>query len=318
MQKKGVSFMGSQIVVWILLLASFAILIWVWWQWNAAQIINEESCRDSVTFRASLGEGLGHLTGDATTDAGKEIMPLKCKTEKVCISTGLWDSCSGISGEKREVSSDEDKIYGDILSIFAEEMYNCFSIYGEGKLNFMPGKDFTHNYCFICKHIEFSENVRKILKEMKREEIPFVHVLNFFENNNLPNSETKTYLQKFYGVKTTSDFVATKGVDKEKFEEKKQIALNSKFNIDEPLFINIVLVKKGNLLSKVLGGLGAGIGAVIGWSIGGPVGAGIGGGSLGVWAFSVVYNDAFAFSGGYFNEQGMKDLGCNTIETFFG
>ena len=139
--------MASQIVIWILILASFAILIWVWYQWNAAQIISEESCRDSVTFRASLGEGFGRLTGETSKDAAKDIMPLKCKTEKVCISTGGWDSCSGIKGETKEVSSEKEEIYGDILSILAEELYNCFSIYGEGRLNFMPSQDFEKKYC---------------------------------------------------------------------------------------------------------------------------------------------------------------------------
>ena len=76
MNKKGELTTG-QIISIVLVLLGFAILLFVWWQLNWTGKIDRDTCHTSVVFRATL-PSIGGV---------QEYVPLKCKAEKVCISS---------------------------------------------------------------------------------------------------------------------------------------------------------------------------------------------------------------------------------------
>ena len=83
-----------------------------------------EICKSSVKIQASQ-----HM-GDLYVDS-----PIQCPTQQVIIET-------------------EDK--EEIMKELADDMFECWDMFGRGKLNLFPHiEGTTINYCVICHHITF-------------------------------------------------------------------------------------------------------------------------------------------------------------------
>lgn len=118
--------------------------------------IDKEACHNSVIQRATFNAG--------PIEAGKTAIPLNCKTEKICISKS-GDDCDAFPPPTRDkpvtkadVDYNEDARVA-VMDQIAESMYECHSMLGEGKVNFMPHKTWEENYCLICARIDFDEQI---------------------------------------------------------------------------------------------------------------------------------------------------------------
>lgn len=138
--KKGIT--RDVLIGLIILIASAAIIILALGIFSPlyGETAEKEACLASVTLRSNA-------IIQQTEKLGMKY-PLKCKTENLCLAT------SGKCPEnmKRESVSDEKEIKKEI----ADEIYDCWHMMGEGKLQFLGEKR-----CVVCSIIHFNDETRK-------------------------------------------------------------------------------------------------------------------------------------------------------------
>jgi hypothetical protein len=145
-------------------------------------LIDESTCKASVEARSTFNLG--------PFEPGKNI-PLKCKTENICIVIGS-DSCDefkGGSAEKRTI--DKKNAKEEIEDIFSEEIVKCHSMLGAGNLDFMPHSWGKENYCLICSRIAFGKNTKEQIGE-----IPYFDIYQHMQEKK--TSDGRNYLDYVY------------------------------------------------------------------------------------------------------------------------
>lgn len=208
MDKKG-ELTSAQIVTIVLVIAGFVIVLLFLAAFKdiGGGSSDKELCRLSVLERGTADTTLG----------GKLIkarFPLKCTTEKICITDSKKGECRQFAGEEgvRNVVVNVNKP-AEAIKVIEEEsanaMYDCWSMMGEGKLDlFGEGIEGITNFkkeestCVICSRLAIDE---KIFEDgtVKGNIIDKVDVSKYLEENNVPGS-TSTYLETFTdkGVKS--------------------------------------------------------------------------------------------------------------------
>jgi len=160
MNKNGevsVSFLISVIV----LVIGFVILLILVGSFFWKSDIDKEVCHQSIVLRSAA-----RLKFIDVRDA----VPLKCKTEKICLSMSGED-CSQLrstaSDPVRKISisacSDEScsTARAEILEAVSDSMVRCHAMLGEGKLNFMSQGFEQLNYGLICSRIVFDDTTKE-------------------------------------------------------------------------------------------------------------------------------------------------------------
>ncbi|HPD81492.1 MAG TPA: hypothetical protein PK357_00130 [Candidatus Pacearchaeota archaeon] len=189
--KKG-ELTTEQIVGLTILIASFVILIIyiAYMQFNKQT--NDEACRASVVLRGGIGE---------TT-------PLSCQREFVCITQD--GSCEGMSKPEIKKVKTEYEVY-DVL---AEEMRDCWLMFGEGNINYVKDRLTRQNLCSICDQIFFDNSVKNVKGFSGTSEIyPFANgkinkdeFYKYLSANKMPDSDKDlTYSQYIFNVDNFDD-----------------------------------------------------------------------------------------------------------------
>jgi hypothetical protein len=190
--EKGMNIKGEltsrQIVLIVLVIAGLIIGV-IFYSLFFQERPDKELCRLSVVERASA-------------PVGKESVPLKCTTEKVCITTKKSEKCKEFIGEEniRYVvlniptgNSPKEEIKRDkAVKIIEEEtanaMFDCWKMTGEGQLDIFGDKsglirdianvaigDLALSHvkpkCIVCSRISISESVKEKDKEVKENNI---------------------------------------------------------------------------------------------------------------------------------------------------
>jgi hypothetical protein len=175
--KKG-ELTTQKLVTIIVLITSFVIILFLLFRLNWGATTADEICHNSVVLK-SKGKGL--------------VGGLDCKTSYVCISGG--GDCEGINPtETIDVSfSGEDEIIKkEIMKAMADEMADCWWMFGEGELAYL-GTDFQGDHCAICSIVKFDGAIQEKFSEITYSE--FYNYLLVTEKSN-----TKSYLKYLYGV----------------------------------------------------------------------------------------------------------------------
>lgn len=136
----------QQIVLLIILIASFAVILFFIFKLNLGATSKKEVCHNSVLTRSSK-----ILPGEA--------VPLNCETTYICLTKD--GSCEGVGGsfDKKKVSTDTET-----YEVLANEMADCWWVFGEGKINYI-GKTFLKSlYCSICSQIAFDDSMNNIFE----------------------------------------------------------------------------------------------------------------------------------------------------------
>ena len=162
----------QQIVGLIILITSFAVILFFFFRLNLGETTNKEICHNSVIMK-------GKSIASKFTSG-----PLDCKTSYLCITGG--GECEGINPTVTKKVKPDNK--NEIMKVIADEMADCWRMFGEGKISYLDWKDFTGAHCAICSIIKFDKNI----KEIKYEEF-----YDYLSNNKKDNSQT--YLNYFYG-----------------------------------------------------------------------------------------------------------------------
>ena len=189
MHKRG-EISTSTIVAVILLIAGFAILLFFYWQLNFTERVDKDVCHQSVIFRATLPSFGG----------AKEFVPLKCKTEKVCVTSKLLgQNCQDFKGTSgittARVKNSEDST--GIEKVIAQRIFDCWSMMGEGKVSifaqWLPetyALGSVYPSCVICSRIAFDKS------SLKSDTLYKVNVDRYMATRLVPDKEV-TYADYF-------------------------------------------------------------------------------------------------------------------------
>jgi hypothetical protein len=225
-RKKKAEITTQQIVLLIILIASFAVILFFLVRLNLGKTSESEICHNSVVTRGS-----GVLP--------QESVPLNCKTSYICLTKD--GSCEKmISPEIKKVKTKED-----VYETLANEMADCWWMFGEGKLNYV-GKDLLANnlYCSICSQISFDNS----LDMFSNGEIDKADFYDYLSKTNMSGKDV-SYLDYLMGMKTSQEIKNTLTTSSSSF---------GKINLEKQYYIIMGVVSDVSALKWVLYGAGAG------------------------------------------------------------
>lgn len=188
MNKKGLT--QTMLVTIIILVATLVILLFVVGSifFNFQGNIDKETCRASVVSRASLSAG---------PIQSANYIPLKCRTEQICIS-GSNDKCEDVFLEESNknpitvLKVPDENAKKQVLDEVSQSLYDCHKMLGEGELNFFPNKIVSENHCVICSRLVFDDTVV--------EEVGSIKYLDLYNNMaQLKDESGRNYFEYVYG-----------------------------------------------------------------------------------------------------------------------
>ena len=216
MGNKGGQLTSFQIIGFILVIASFAILLLVVYPLFSGSDGSDEVCKLSVLTRATVPE------------ATQGYIPLKCQTDKICLSDGTGDGKCGdyfAEGEADKIKLDKnsDSAARKVEEVFANEMYDCWSMMGQGRLSLFNGGVLEYYNldspnkvsCVICSRIVVEHGK---IDEVLKHDGNGVDVNSYLEKTKVPGSGL-TYLQTFTDEHFKSYPSAAKIDDEDKIVE---------------------------------------------------------------------------------------------------
>lgn len=322
-QKKGEeNNMTTTLFVVIASIAAFIIIIFFLVR---SDIIRSQSvdklCELSVLNRATVPESANNL------------IPLECTTKKICLDGS--QGCNEFIGEEQVTSLklplNENEAKNKIEQAYATEMYNCWQMMGEGKLDLFSGgiaktagAQGLKRTCVICSRIALSEDKKQLFSKINLQE--------YLKNNQVPGS-SQTYLKTFTDS-STNTYSSTKDLDKGmqdtiKDEEVDTINYNIQTTEMAVIFTQIkpqdyldTLNTLRNLGVTAAGAtfLTPGVKTLAGKFITTPIGLGITvAGATGVTIFSLAttYENKVAaagYCGELTTQESAKKHGCSTVQ----
>jgi len=236
MDKKGLDrraeLTSIQIILIILAIMGFAIVLAALFLVDLGGYSEGDICRLSVLTRAT------------TPSSGQALVPLKCRTKKICIREGfLGDACKDrFAGEEDveyvRLSGSVPEKREKIEEIMSNAMFDCWNMMGQGKLDLFGdvsttfGFDPVKSSCVVCSRVAVDKSVSNETlyknrraadgsviyeKDSSGRRIPAIDTREYMENHQIPG-QSLTYLQTFTdrGVNSYSKIDTTKPVAEEK------------------------------------------------------------------------------------------------------
>jgi hypothetical protein len=172
----------------IVSIVGFAILLFVYFQLISGGAIDRQVCHTSVIIRATI-------------PLGEKFVPLKCPTEKICITGKTFGkgSCEEFENEKAVVTmrvGDNRDSLTKIEKIYAQEVLSCWKAMGEGKVSYSSqavAKNFgvgsVYSSCVICSRIAIDE------ESFDNVDFGNMDVYSYMRQRVVPDSED-TYLEQ--------------------------------------------------------------------------------------------------------------------------
>lgn len=230
--KKG-ELTTQQIVFLIILVASFAILLFFLLRLNLAEESRDQICHNSVV-----------LSGNSKLAIGS----LDCRTNYVCISGG--EECEGINPtETKEVSLDKN----EILKKIADEMASCWWMFGEGEIDYGGGGTETGVKYAICSIIAFDEKIQQ-----KFSFISYDEFYNYLKTTK--KTDSQTYLQYLYSTNVlenldNNDYFSFSFLDNIDTKERYSIVTGVDKNlvdiIDDDEILKVYIIPSSEIKSKI-------------------------------------------------------------------
>jgi len=157
MKRKG-ELTTQQLVTLIILIVSFGIILFLIFNLGLGETTNKEICHNSVLLKSKS------VVGGV----------LDCKINYVCISGG--GKCEGFNEDytldidmnlkPTEKKTKEDLIKEEIMKAIANEMADCWWMFGEGKVDYVKGIDWSKitgkKVCAICSRIKFDSEIKEL------------------------------------------------------------------------------------------------------------------------------------------------------------
>ncbi|MFC1710551.1 hypothetical protein ACFLZJ_00095 [Nanoarchaeota archaeon] len=221
MLNKKAELTTQQIVVIIVLIVSFAILLFFLFRLDLGKTTDDELCYNSVVMR-----GKSILGGAAP--------PLKCNRQYICFTED--GSCETMT-EPDLIEVDEA---GEVYKALADEMANCWWMFGSGEIDYVGSDILSNWYCSICSQIGFDDSMIEIFPSGKVNE-------DYFYNEYLAQEKSGkddlTYSEYFFGTKDFSE------INKKDFEG---------FSLDKQYFVMTGIMSKSTWEQVVIGAVTVG------------------------------------------------------------
>ena len=166
----------KQLVTIIILIASFVIVLFLLFRLDLGDTSNNEICHNSVVLNAK-----------ATVFSGA----LDCRTDYLCISGG--GDCSDItatSTEAVDTGKESEELNKDVMKVLADEMANCWWMFGEGEIPYADKTGISDTACSICSIVDFGDDLKS------EENITYKDFYDYLRTTEKSNSET--YLNYIY------------------------------------------------------------------------------------------------------------------------
>jgi len=177
--EKGGFLAVEWVVSIILILVGLGILIFAVTNLFTQNDVDKNTCHFSVISRGS------------TPSLAKGYVPLRCKTEKICITGELFGGeCDEFKGEKGvtkiRVSNSAVQGLEQVQKIYAQSMLECWELMGEGKVSLFSqgaaenfGVGLVYPSCVVCSRIAIDKN--------SLDGVEFENMnINEFRKSNLP------------------------------------------------------------------------------------------------------------------------------------
>ena len=189
MDEKGA--IVTKVMIWtIIVIAGFVILLIVFARLSLQEEADQAICHQSVVFRATL----------PVTELGEQYIPLKCETEKKCVSSGFGGSCDDLDNEKG-VKKVKVENLEEVEKLISRDIMNCWSMMGEGKVSLFSqffaqqfGFGGVYPSCVICTRTAFD---RKNLED-KEINMSKIDIAKYMETHYFGDTG-KTYLEYLAG-----------------------------------------------------------------------------------------------------------------------
>ncbi len=228
--KKNGEITSQQIVILVIVIASFAVILFFLFRLNLGETTDEELCHNSVLTR-----------GSAVVPS--EAVPLNCRRQYICL-TAKGGACEGLTNPKRIEVSTPDEVYSKL----ADQMANCWWMFGEGKINYVGGKLEKDNYCSICSQIYFDKSLENIVGE----KISKDELYEYLQSNKI--DEANTYLDYLIGGKNLEAI-------KKEASEKHDVNTFGNIELEKQYFVLTGITSDVSLWTWA--GSGAGLGGIV-------------------------------------------------------
>ena len=224
--KKG-ELSNFQIISLVIVVVSFLIVLVIF--------------RTLITSNDSTPQDVCHLSVLARATAPNSVqnaVPLKCTTQKICLTDGKGECAQAFAGEKIEtivLPGNTDEAARKIEEVTALAMYNCWSMMGEGKLDLFGNYAKTRSLeeskpmCVVCSRVAIDAHVSESV-------IDLVDVHRYIREEQAPG-RSLTYLQAFTdsGVRSYASIKAD--VYQKKLEEIKDPSVTIEAHDRELAFV---------------------------------------------------------------------------------
>lgn len=222
----------QHIVILIVVIASFAIILFFLMRLGLGEMTEKEICHNSVVARGS-----SVLPG--------ESIPLNCHREYVCITED--GTCENMTKPRKEKVDNKEEVYG----VLAEEMADCWWMFGEGGVNYVGSDYFSGMYCSICNQVAFDNSLQEEIFET--ETIDKEDFYNYLANENVSGMDL-TYSEYLYGTK---DITAIKSL----LDEQNSVFGN--INLDKQQYIMMGISSDVNTIGWAATVAGAVFGTIV-------------------------------------------------------
>lgn len=199
--KKRGQLSSTQIILMVLAIFGFVAVLVIMGKIFLGGHSKNEVCRLSVLTRATV------------PSSAQGYVPLKCTTDKICITADTSQQCRDKFGGEKDITiikvsgKDKDKAatIKKIEEISANAMYDCWSMMGQGKLDIFSklstelGLKDVHSSCVICSRVAVDKTVPEIwLNE--------VDINEYLKKQLVPGTKY-TYTQAFLNDKSVSSYI---------------------------------------------------------------------------------------------------------------
>lgn len=169
----------QQIVLLIVLIIGFAIIIFFLFKLNLGNESDKQLCHNSVMTRANKAIPMS-------------AVPLNCKKNYVCITKKKDCEAFAYYDYKIKVKSKDD-----VYEALANELADCWWMFGEGKVDYVGKDNVEKLYCSLCSQIAFDDSVKEFFND--KDSFKEKEFYEFLINQKY--SEEKTYGEYLYGTK---------------------------------------------------------------------------------------------------------------------
>ncbi|PIN91250.1 hypothetical protein COU56_05295 [Candidatus Pacearchaeota archaeon CG10_big_fil_rev_8_21_14_0_10_31_9] len=198
MEKRG--FLAVEwIVAIVLILVGLGILVFAATNFFTKTDIDKNTCHFSVISRGS------------TPSLAKGYVPLRCKTEKICITGELFGGgCDEFKGEKgvTRIRVSDSSVQGleQVQKVYAQSILECWEMMGEGKVGLFSlgaaknfGFGLVYPSCVVCSRIAIDKD--------SLTNVPFENMnINEYMRSHLAPKTEKTYFDYMLGEEYAASY----------------------------------------------------------------------------------------------------------------